>query len=62
MATRIDSGATHLPLCDCGWRGLPTRDRSGAHRQCIEHERRAHPGDFQAVRAWNNYATRRRNP
>lgn len=52
---RIDAGArTFMPVCECGWRGLPEDDRLTARRAARHHEQRAHPGDKQALRALNN--------
>lgn len=46
MRVRIDvGGGTWLPLCPCGWRGLPGLDRREALQQARHHELRAHPGD-----------------
>jgi hypothetical protein len=45
MRVKIDSGGTHLPLCPCGWRGLPSTSRADALHEARHHELRAHPGD-----------------
>lgn len=37
--TRLDSGRTHLPLCSCGWRGIPTIRLEDAKRQLTDHAR-----------------------
>lgn len=51
MRVKVDVGAgSFLPVCPCGWRGLPGLDRSDALGQARHHERRAHPGD-QGVEA-----------
>ena len=50
MRIKIDAGGcTFLPLCECGWRGLPMPDRSSALRTARHHELRAHPGDLHAA-------------
>lgn len=52
MRVKIDAGGmTYLPLCDCGWRGLPSTSRGGALSDARHHELRAHPGDLQAAKA-----------
>lgn len=57
---RVDGGGTtFLPLCACGWRGLPDTTHGGALGQARHHERRAHPGDQHAAKALDNH--RRRN-
>lgn len=45
MHFNIDAGRTFLPICDCGWRGLPETTYTGALREAHSHERAAHPGD-----------------
>lgn len=51
MRIKIDAGGcTFLPLCACGWRGLPEPDRSTALRAARHHELRAHPGDRDAAK------------
>ncbi len=51
MRVRVDVGAvSFLPICPCGWRGLPGLDRTEALRQARHHELRAHPGDQEVVR------------
>lgn len=58
---RIDAGGrTFLPICACGWRGLPQDDRGAARLAGRHHEQRAHPGDKQALRALNNQRARDR--
>lgn len=47
----IDSGRTHLPLCACGWRGIPTPSLVTAWAQAKVHEQAQHPGQRQALRA-----------
>lgn len=52
MRVRIDSGGrTYLPICECGWRGLPSMSHAQALEEARAHELRAHPGDKQALRA-----------
>lgn len=52
---RIDAGgSTFLPVCECGWRGLPEDDRSAARLAGRHHELRAHTGEKDALRALNN--------
>lgn len=59
MRTRIDAGpVTLLPVCSCGWRGLPALTRGEALAQARHHERRAHPGSEGALRALNNHRRR----
>jgi len=51
MRVRVDvGGGTWLPLCPCGWRGLPCLSRSEALHEARRHEQRAHPGDSQVLR------------
>lgn len=46
MRVSVDvGGRTWLPLCPCGWRGLPALSRSEALNEARHHEMRAHPGD-----------------
>lgn len=46
MRVRVDvGGGTFLPICPCGWRGLPGTTRSESLREARRHEQRAHPGD-----------------
>lgn len=60
MRVKIDvGGSTFLPLCACGWRGLPRTDRVAASRDARHHELRAHEGDKHALRALNNALSRR---
>ncbi len=54
MRIRIDQGRTHLPICECGWRGDPHLSRENALRQARTHELRAHTGDVDALRQLNN--------
>ena len=55
----IDAGGrTFLPLCECGWRGLPQDDRGAARLEARHHEVRAHPGEKDALRALNNQRRR----
>lgn len=56
----IDAGGrTFLPICrDCGWRGLPQDDRTAARLEGRHHELRAHPGEKDALRAYNNQRRR----
>ena len=57
--TRIDSGPiTHLPLCACGWRGIPTTTRATALAQAAAHETRAHPEQDRSRRAAREQARR----
>lgn len=61
MRVKIDAGGrTYLPLCACGWRGLPAMDRGSALNEARHHERRAHPGDLDAAQALSQYGRRRR--
>ena len=51
---RIDAGGrTFMPVCECGWRGLPEDDRLTARRVGARHEARCHPGEKQARNALN---------
>lgn len=60
MQTQIDRGArTFLPLCGCGWRGLPATSHGEALHEARHHELRAHPGDLHTAKALDNH--RRRN-
>lgn len=46
---KFDKGPrTTLPLCSCGWRGQTTTSTASAHRQAVQHELDAHPGDQHA--------------
>lgn len=56
---RIDmSRETGVVVCrDCGWRGIAF-DRVSAWRQAASHERRAHPGQVLASKAFSE-TTRR---
>nr|DAK53291.1 MAG TPA: hypothetical protein [Caudoviricetes sp.] len=46
MRIHVDASAcTYLPMCECGWRGLPAASHERALTQVSEHERYAHPGD-----------------
>lgn len=58
MKITIDSGATFLAVCACGWRGLPTSTRATALRQAVHHEQRAHPADRNAWRALYEHRNR----
>lgn len=49
MRCLIDPGATYLPICECGWRGLPCTTRLEALREARTHETRAHFGDRDAA-------------
>lgn len=51
MQIKIDRGGTFLPLCGCGWRGLPAVSHGEALQEARHHERRAHPGDLNAAQA-----------
>lgn len=51
-------GTTFLPVCACGWRGMPEPDRSAARLAGRHHEARAHPGEKDALRAYNNQRRR----
>lgn len=56
MKVRIDRGArTFLPLCACGWRGLPATSHAEALHEARHHERRAHPGDLNAAKMLANH-------
>lgn len=49
---RIDSSArTHLPLCECGWRGAIHGSLEEAWQSARAHEERAHTGQIQALQA-----------
>jgi len=51
MKLTVDAGGrTWLPLCACGWRGLPCLTRSEALQMGRHHELRAHPGDKDVLR------------
>lgn len=59
MRIKIDAGGcTFLPLCACGWRGLPMPDRGSALRAAHHHELRAHPGDQNAGKMLDNHRRR----
>lgn len=59
MRITVDASAcTYLPICVCGWRGLPAATRGGALAMGRAHELRAHPGDKNALRALNAYKHR----
>lgn len=61
MKVRVDrGGCTFLPLCECGWRGLPDTTHSGALQQARHHEMRAHPGHRNAEQALDAYKRRNR--
>ncbi|MDK9294546.1 hypothetical protein FAM19031_000584 [Propionibacterium freudenreichii] len=50
ISYRIDSSpCDHLPMCGCGWRGDPVATKLEALAQVSRHQRRAHPGDSQAL-------------
>lgn len=56
---KVDGGsATFLPLCECGWRGLPAASHGGALLQARHHEVRAHPGELHAAKALDNHRRR----
>lgn len=64
MKTTIDaSHKTFLPLCACGWRGMPALTHAEALREARAHEIRAHEGSHDAQRMLNaaqwRHATRR---
>ncbi len=60
MHVRVDrGGSTFLPMCGCGWRGLPATSRGEALHEARSHEQRAHPGDLHAAQALAQH--RRRN-
>lgn len=51
MRITVDvGGCTWLPLCPCGWRGLPDDSRRAALMQGRHHELRAHPRDNEVTR------------
>ena len=59
MRIHVDASAcTFLPMCECGWRGLPAASHERALTQVSEHERYAHPGDRPARRALSAYRWR----
>ena len=59
MRVTVDAGAgSHLPLCGCGWRGLPAQDHGEALRQARHHEMRAHPGHDDARRSLASHRRR----
>nr|WP_300339930.1 hypothetical protein [Actinomyces sp.] len=58
MRTRVDRGRTFLPLCECGWRGLPALTHEEALRQARHHEQRAHPGHIHARDALDSWRKR----
>lgn len=60
MPVWVDRGRTFLPMCSCGWRGLPDLDHEAALMQARHHELRAHPGHDSAERALWQYRRRRR--
>lgn len=58
MNFNIDPGRTYLPICECGWRGLPELSYMDALKAVRRHETDTHPGDQDAYqRLWQ--ATRR---
>lgn len=49
---KIDSSKTsHLPICECGWRGQIQASLIEAWTEARAHEERAHTGQIQALRA-----------
>lgn len=59
MRIHVDASAcTYLPMCECGWRGLPAASHERALTQVSEHERYAHPDDRHARRALSAYRWR----
>lgn len=55
MRIHVDrSVTTWLPLCECGWRGMPELSHMAALESARRHEACAHPGDKQALRALAN--------
>lgn len=59
MRVKIDASAvTVVPICECGWRGLPSRDRSAALHEARHHEMRAHPGDRAVARQLDQHHRR----
>lgn len=59
MRIHVDaSSCTFLPMCECGWRGLPAASHERALTQVSEHEQQAHPGDRHARRALSAYRWR----
>lgn len=61
MYVRVDrSAVSFLPLCRCGWRGLPATSHGEALREARHHEMRAHPGDLHAAQALAQHARRQR--
>ena len=53
------NGATFLPCCACGWRGIPGATRGEAIREAARHERRAHPGEYDTTRLLGDHRRRR---
>ena len=59
----LDSGpVTHLPICSCGWRGLPTTTRQTAWSQGAAHEAACHPCVNQAAAALYSWIRRPGEP
>uniref|UniRef100_A0AAU8HXI4 Integrase zinc-binding domain-containing protein n=1 Tax=Decurrovirus sp. TaxID=2832697 RepID=A0AAU8HXI4_9CAUD len=59
MFVRVDASAcSFLPLCDCGWRGLPAASHERALSQLADHERGCHPGHKHARKALTSYRWR----
>lgn len=52
------SAATHLPVCECGWRGALALDRGAAWRAAVEHARTAHHDARRAAKALQAYERR----
>ncbi len=51
MHVKVDvGGGSWLPVCRCGWRGLPGLSRLEALNEARRHEVRAHPGDTDVLR------------
>ncbi len=61
MRIRVDrSAVSFLPICACGWRGLPAISHGDALRDARQHELRAHPGEEHARNAALQHARRQR--
>lgn len=56
------SEISYLPMCECGWRGLPERSRLDALKSARAHEQRAHFGTRQTAKQLEQYARRHAAP
>ena len=59
MRVRVDvGGGSFMPMCWCGWRGLPALEHGQALRDARHHELRAHPGHKDALYALRRHQAR----